>query len=452
MNIKLKLGFLSLMLCLALLIITDISVLESASLSFSLYSFIIYLYFVGKRINVLELVVFVFSMQLLFMPVLTFFISPGMMVLDSDEYLSYNLPAVLFLYLGLEVSIYKLPEHELLLENVKKNLNGKSNISVILFFVGFLGTILSLFAPLSMKRIVDMFATSLYISVLYSYYSNGRYKYLILSLTLLLMVVQTIREGMFNHFFYWGLLWISFITVGKKFYDTVIFKMSIVLIGIFFIAFIQSIKFEYRQATWGDNLGERRADPKLMQDLVIDRLTNLDKIMNINESDLSISLMSFSRLNEGHLVAQAMWYVPRFEPYADGELLLHFFYPFVPRLFWPDKPKTGGYDNMKRYTNVVNSVNTSTNISPVGEAYVNFGSFGGVIFMFLYGVLFSFFFRYIVKLSEDRPTLILWIPSLFVGLIIGSETDVLTTWGTFVTASIFLIVFLQILRRFNIDL
>ena len=182
-----------------------------------------------------------------------------------------------------------------------------------------------------------------------------------------------------------------------------------------------------------------------MKNLFIKNITNFEDQLNAE-----ILLSVFSRLNEGYYVANVMAYVPHYEPYAGGELMLHFFYPFIPRVIWTDKPMTGGFSNMKRFTNIVNTENTSTNISPVGEAYVNFGIAGGIIFMLIFGLIFSFIFQYVIKLSAKRQTIILWLPNLFVGLIIGSETDVLTIWGTFVTAAIFLLVFIQVFKRINV--
>lgn len=104
---------------------------------------------------------------------------------------------------------------------------------------------------------------------------------------------------------------------------------------------------------------------------------------------------------------------------------------------------------MRRFANIENSANNSSNISPVGEGYVNFGKFGGIVFIFFYALLFNYIYQLILKLSVRRPSLILWIPSLFIATL-SIETDVLTIWGTFVNGSIFLILFIHLLKRLNI--
>ena len=66
----------------------------------------------------------------------------------------------------------------------------------------------------------------------------------------------------------------------------------------------------------------------------------------------------------------------------------------------------------------------SMNVSPMGEAYGNFGVQGGIIFMFFYGLFFSDAIFLLLKVIRKRPTLILWFPVLFLNSI-QIETDIL---------------------------
>ena len=423
---------------------TDLTVLECLAVGITLFNCIIYFYTLGKKININELVLFITSVQIVFMPMITYIFHPEKMPLDSNTYLSYTVPAIVVFTLGFYVTFYKLDAHDMYLHRVREYLQEKQSIAFILFFIGLTGVFISYFMPIAFKNIANLFANCLYIAVLYGVYIKGKYKYFFFGITLTLMLIQTVQQGMFGQLFIWSLLWMSFLLVGVKWADTFRFKFTLMLCGILAIPVMQAVKFQYRTETWGNTTDERRGDAELMQVLILNHLRDYTSLL-----DPDILFGSFGRLNQGYLVATTMVHVPHYEPYADGEIISHFFYPFVPRLLWADKPITGGYDNMRRFANIENSANNSSNISPVGEGYVNFGKFGGIVFIFFYALLFNYIYQLILKLSVRRPSLILWIPSLFIATL-SIETDVLTIWGTFVNGSIFLILFIHLLKRLNI--
>ncbi len=78
----------------------------------------------------------------------------------------------------------------------------------------------------------------------------------------------------------------------------------------------------------------------------------------------------------------------------------------------------------------------SYNIGQIGEAYVNFGRVGGILYMFLYGFFNALILHWIRRFGRTRPTLILWVP-LFFFAGIALETDLLTFLNTLVKGLIF---------------
>ena len=136
------------------------------------------------------------------------------------------------------------------------------------------------------------------------------------------------------------------------------------------------------------------------------------------------------------MVGSAMAKVPMHEDFARGEVLLSLLYPVVPRLLWPGKPQTGGYENIRRFTSLRQFKNTSINLSPVGEGYVNFG-YGGIVFLCLYGLLLGGIFRVVLHLADQVPSVVLWLPVLFIGCL-TMETDLLSTWGSLLNNAIFI--------------
>jgi hypothetical protein len=77
------------------------------------------------------------------------------------------------------------------------------------------------------------------------------------------------------------------------------------------------------------------------------------------------------------------------------------------------------------------------NISPMGEAYANFGVGGGVFFMFFYGLFFSLVILFLLQKIKTRPTIILWFPVIFLNSI-QIETDILMCVNSLIKNLIFL--------------
>ena len=141
-------------------------------------------------------------------------------------------------------------------------------------------------------------------------------------------------------------------------------------------------------------------------------------------------------MNQGWLVALTMKKVPAKRPFANGETIITSVEAAIlPRFLWEDKPKAGGKNNLLRFWGY-SIYGVSMNIGPLGEAYGNFDVFGGIIFMFFYGLFFNYMFQRVLKFSEKKPTIILWLPFLFF-YSIQMETDLLTTMGALVKGLIF---------------
>jgi len=158
------------------------------------------------------------------------------------------------------------------------------------------------------------------------------------------------------------------------------------------------------------------------------------------------------RMNQGWLVAMTMNKVPRKYDFAYGETIAtSVAAAIIPRFIWPNKPEAGGKANLKRFWGY-NLVGYSMNIGPLGEAYANFDRFGGIIYMFFYGLFFNLVLSLILRYSEKRPTIVLWVPFLFY-YAIGVETDLLSTMGSLIKGLIFTWIVFKLFRiAFRLDL
>ena len=426
---------------------TEFTFQESLALSITFYSLIEYIHTLGKYINIPESTVAIFNFQLLLMPVVAYNYRPSDMNINETDYFNFVLPAMLAMTAGYKVMNISNNEHANLIVKAKQHLATNSSITYKLFYIGLAAYFIELVSPIYLKQIFSLFSNCLYISVLYNRFSGKNSQKYIPIIVLALMLAQTVRTGMFGHIFVWMIVWIPFLLINTKLGRSATTKFLFVAASIAFLPILQSVKYQYRIITWNKDRLEKEKDSSTLLNLFSNSLGNYSD--NLVDNELLYG--NFNRLNQGGLLSQAMSYVPHYEPFANGEVLLHFFYPFIPRLIWSDKPITGGKQNMLRYAGIDNGDINSSNISPLGEAYVNFGPVVGVLFMLFYGILFGFVYNKMFQISLKKPTIILWIPTLFIASTLA-ETDILSIWGTCATGAVFLFLFNYLSKRLNIYL
>jgi len=106
--------------------------------------------------------------------------------------------------------------------------------------------------------------------------------------------------------------------------------------------------------------------------------------------------------------------VPEKVPFAHGAELYQLLEAAVlPRIIAQNKLNAGDKFLFTKYSGIPLSIGTSMGLSSVGDAYINFGIFGGCIFMFLLGLFYSEVLNSFKKHSKYYPTLILFVPLVF---------------------------------------
>ncbi len=420
---------------------------EAMAAGISVYTFLTFVHQIGERIALPACISFIAALEILLVPTVMYWVFPVSMPIESDAYFSYALPAWLAFYAGLQCVSRNHPmqSHRAYIEAASRYLQDKQKTCIILFIIGLAGFSIRLTFPSAPTFIGSLPAYCLLISGFYAHYSRSVYRLVIFVITGVVLLTYTIRTGMFGDLFLWLMLALIFVAAGTSKPISVRTKTVFFSLGFAFLLLIQSVKGEYRYNTWGHWQGERSGNANLMIDLLTDRLANPEKLLNTDHF-----FLSFARFNQGIMIGSAMANVPMHEPYANGEVLLSFLYPFAPRLLWPNKPQTGGHENIRRFTSLPQSENTSINLSPIGEGYVNFG-YGGILFAGLYGLLLGGIFQYVFSLSERIPSVVLWLPMLYIGCL-TMETDLLSTWGSLVNSALFIAGLFWLLKRFRIQL
>ena len=418
--------------------------LEAFAVAVSIYLFLTFIHRIGERIALLECIAFIAALEILLIPAITYWVFPASMSIASNTYFSYAFPAFIAFWTGL-CWFTKEQSHHRVIHRAQLYLRDKQSASIVLLLIGLCGFAIKTLLPDAPASIGVLPSYCLFISTFYAYYSGSRHRLLIVTLVISVLLAYTILAGMFGELFFWLMLMTIFGVVDRVNPLTNRTKTIFILLAFTFLLLIQSVKGEYRFNTWGHHRGERSGNAGLMVDLLTDRLTHPEKVLNIDHL-----FLAFVRFNQGIMIGNAMAKVPTHEAFANGEVFLSFLYPFIPRLLWAGKPQTGGYENIHRFTTLPQSENTSINLSPLGEGYVNFG-YGGILFALVYGWLLGGIFQHVFHVSLRIPSVILWLPMLYIGCL-TMETDVLSTWGSLVNNAIFVTLLFWLLKRVGIHL
>jgi len=131
-----------------------------------------------------------------------------------------------------------------------------------------------------------------------------------------------------------------------------------------------------------------------------------------------------------------------------GSTYLLFFYNFIPRFIWPNKPVfQTSYDFGIEYGIINPNETVAITVSRIGEAFINFGMVGVVIILFIWGTIAK-----VIEQSLSKRVLWLYIYFLFNFVVIAETffTNVfsiifkqLVYFGLFFTLSLLLLKFLR---------
>ncbi len=354
------------------------------------------------------------------------------MFIDAETYFAYVVPGTIAMIIGLVLPLRSKNSQTQSIKDAifrtKRYLEEKSMIGRVLIIIGASALVLKIFSPYELEYVFYLLEKLIVIGAFYIYFSKDPYRTYFMLGAVFLLLLQSIFQGMFGDLIYILILGGLLILLNKRFSNFK--KISFILLLTFFILSIQSIKMEYRRLTWYGGGGDRN-QTEIFTTLLFDKMTAPEQIFSM-EGFLPV----VARLNQGMIVSRVMGYIPEKKPFAEGETILNStFSTFIPRILWPDKPIAGGKYNMLRFTGM-EIEGYSMNVGVIGEAYGNFGKNGGIAFMFVYGLFFNLIFYFLIGLLKKTPTLILWVPFIFVNAV-QAETDTLMTINSTIKNIIF---------------
>jgi len=326
------------------------------------------------------------------------------MRIPEADYYFYVMPAVIFFIIGLHINAGKY-RGEVLNRKAIANFVGR-NPQLPYFFIilGFLASVISSFFSSELAFVFYLLGSFKFIGLFLLVLGTKYIKPAVMALVIGSIISSSLQSGMFHDLLTWLVFTIAIFGIKYK------FDFKIKLIGL--VAFvllailIQVLKGSYRaEIGKGDEEGGVSTFSKIYEEQNRED-RGIFNFRNIASSN--------TRINQGFIITNIMQTVPDVEPFANGsEMYKILEAAILPRILAPDKLRAGDREIFRKYSGIGIQAGTSMALSSIGDAYVNWGIFGGVIFMFVLGFVFSEVLNYFHKYSMDYPILILFVPLVF---------------------------------------
>lgn len=331
------------------------------------------------------------------------------MYTDEANYFSFALPGAAAYVLGL-LGIGSSVRQRELMSGVKGE--HYMTIGLALNAVALAARFGASMIPGSLAFAVHLLSQVGYVGVLYFLFSGHPHRWRWIALSLAPLFKSSGESAMFHDIILWlGLLFCYWYGLRQH---TTAAKIGLLLAGVLMIFTIQGIKADYRAKVWNGeeaSLGENAV--------------NFWTDSNPFESDAVLANV-IMRLNQGWIISAVLTNVPTLEPYAEGETLVNAVVAtLVPRFLMPDKATAGGQINFRRFTGLRLEEGTSMAVSPLGEAYANFGREGGILLMVIFGLGFAAFYAFCLRYALKDASFVFWIPLIFYQAI-KAETEFVT--------------------------
>ena len=415
---------------------------EILSIGLFVYFLLDFIDSIGKSYNILDIPILLALFQCMLMPMVVYHVynDDALIIalrydmgVSAKTYYGFMFPAIVAMIIGMKFPPLFQGSYQqkflLAIPSVKHYLVGKGNLGVLLIIIGAVTTVMRAFVGGPLAYVSYLFSFLLYVGILYTIFSDHKQRTWYLIGGGVFIFFQALRAGMFGELVYIMLLGFLLIMLGRRIGSGR--KIGLALGGFVFILLLQNVKADYRKLTWRAESVNTQGYAGAFFSLITDRLAEPGRFF-----DLDLMFPTVNRFNQGMIVAKVLDHVPQRAPFAEGETIFKSLAAsFVPRLLWPDKPESGGQANMLRFTGYLIE-GYSMNISPMGEAYGNYGVEGGIFFMLFYGLFFSLLIMLLMRFVTKTPTLILWFPILFLNSI-QIETDILMCLNSLIKNSLF---------------
>lgn len=319
------------------------------------------------------------------------------MYVDEATYFSYALPAT-SLYVAVMLAVGASIRQRELLEKIDRSNFVK--IGFLLNLIAFVASVAATRASGTVQFALFLASQARYVGAIYFLFSHHPLRLILAAGSLSFLLIGSLSVGMFHDLLLWMAVIFCYWFAQRK-WDFRAKVLALSATGLLLFG-IQVIKQDYRAQL-------RRGESPSVVDLMVSYLSPSGKAWEDNALANAIT-----RLNQGWIISAVIDHVPAEEPYADGETIKDAVVSAIlPRFLAPDKKEAGGRENFRRFTGLEIGEQTSMGISPLGEAYANFGPLGGILLMMGFGLFFAFLFKLALRVVAGKPAFFFWLPMLF---------------------------------------
>jgi hypothetical protein len=409
-NVKFNWGLYILALLCIILTWGDLSWLSIIALAITLHQFLLLFYSFGSAIPIRYIAGSFMCMQMLLGPVLAYNGLDAFQRLEYQmkipelEYLSYAIPAVTLFILGLHISAGKLKGEILNEQEIGRFVNNSGNLPYIFIFIGFFSSVIAGYFGSELAFVFYLLGGFKFIGTFMLLLGTRKVKTWVLILVFGSIISSSLSSAMFHDLLTWLIMLAAVLAI--KFKPGITVKAIVATSFILLALIIQLVKKDYREtisAGTGGGAGFSTFQKAAEKDEESQGLFNKTKLAKSN-----------IRINQGYIITNIMYTVPAKVPFENGAELMRIVQSAVlPRIIAPNKLNAGDRDIFMKYTGLALQRGTSMGLSSMGDAYINFGTFGGCIFMFFLGLLFSEVLNGFQKYSRYYPFLLLFTPLVF---------------------------------------
>jgi hypothetical protein len=330
------------------------------------------------------------------------------MPIKQTQYFNYVVPALISLFAG--VLIFN-KDVDIRYSLRKINSGDAARLGYLLLTISLFFDLAKL---LNIGVIDSLLSFTLYLKYLAAFcflFTGSYFNYVFIVLIYTQLAFTVLMSGVFISFFIWTAFLLFFITIkySISFWVRVVFFITFIPV----IVLIQSVKTEYRNTI---RKQESKGGLNLFSDLV-EKQNSRDKNDPFAQSTGVVSTVG--RLSQGWHLGLTLKQVPSHEPIANGqEILLDITSSLLPRILYSEKKEVNSQAKFFKYTGHKLKGATSMSIGILGDFYINFGWWGSIVMLFVFGSAVASFLRYfITRFVIPDPINIVWVPFLLCYLV-----------------------------------
>ena len=363
----------------------------------------------GSGFPLFELTIVLYTLQLGIAPIFRFNYHNGndytLISVDKDYYLQF----ISWILIAFILGIYSVKQ-KINFNNIKISSKNASKTGRILLLVGLISSIAKTFSPISLNAVFNFFSLFLEIGLFSLIFSNKKRDKIISLIFFIQISITSILDAVLIEFIIFSVFYAMFFTLRYKISSNK--KIIILIFSFLFLTVYQGVKSEYRSITWGKELNNQS---KLA---LLTNLISYDSFISSFNADIKNNesfQITMHRLNQGWHMSKVLSHVPKNVDFQYGsDLVIDIFSAIMPRFLFPNKRVVSDQSRFKYYTGYELRGSTAMTIGVIGDFYINFGFYGTIISIFLFGYLFAkIFITFFNRFVTDSPINIIWIPFIF---------------------------------------